>query len=520
MNLILLPTSDLRILFLGDDGCIERLATFSFDSESSSAEIKDISADKSGRSFSVQIHGDKVHYFWGSEKSKLLGDELLQKMKDLLNRRPNLSELTGINQSRLDCFAIQLRAYLPGSSLPSAQAGSTHAEPASVDNTLESLGLNTHSTITYSKSSRQRRHGTNGVKSSSFGQGSLSPRPSTFKEGTPRNLSSLKCVAREKMKRLGDGYLSCINTLTPPSSSTDLPRSENDKFQEAVESLPFPSLEALRTLADSSSFLPPAPVSSLGPPFFSPYYVWCPPVSATPHSSRSFSQLPVSCSESFSLPSLSTLLAPTKSSSLLSSIPPFNVAELPSLDFPNVFPEPVVRSQVASSHQILTFTPLMCDPIVHIPVIDVCSSGQGYLVTAGPGITTPIPPLRHNFISPLIPEAESVVEKSARETLRLLMNSSNQPNSLMDVLPSVIISSDERPNIFAAGSRGLYTGTRDVHAITNGFAAMGLVQLGDPFEGSIARRNGLKEPVNQSENSASSTTSGLSESPADARGDE
>ncbi|KAL3650231.1 hypothetical protein CASFOL_006634 [Castilleja foliolosa] len=34
--------------------------------------------------------------------------------------------------------------------------------------------------------------------------------------------------------------------------------------------------------------------------------------------------------------------------------------------------------RLPTSQQLSTFTPLMCDPIVHIPVINVCSSGQGY----------------------------------------------------------------------------------------------------------------------------------------------
>ncbi|GMP73877.1 hypothetical protein CsSME_00031476 [Camellia sinensis var. sinensis] len=63
----------------------------------------------------------------------------------------------------------------------------------------------------------------------------------------------------------------------------------------------------------------------------------------------------------------------------------------PPLDFPTLLPEPLVRLPLSrsSSPQILPFTPLMCDPIVHIPVIDVCSSGQSipggglaYYVTA------------------------------------------------------------------------------------------------------------------------------------------
>lgn len=66
----------------------------------------------------------------------------------------------------------------------------------------------------------------------------------------------------------------------------------------------------------------------------------------------------------------------------------------------------------------------MSDPIVHIPVIDVCSSGQAYLVSAGPAISSAIPPLLPTRVSPLIPEAESLAEKNARETLRRLIDSS------------------------------------------------------------------------------------------------
>jgi hypothetical protein len=120
----------------------------------------------------------------------------------------------------------------------------------------------------------------------------------------------------------------------------------------------------------------------------------------------------------------------------------------------------------------------MCDPIVHIPVIDVCSSGQGYLVSAGPAISTTIPPLHSKLVNPLIPETDSMVEKGARETLRLLISGSTQTNPpLMDVLPAVLTNADQSRSIFVSGSRGLYSGTRDVNVIANSFAAMGLVSL-------------------------------------------
>lgn len=78
-----MPTSNLRISFIGDDGQIERLSTLSSTS-SSSVEIEEIPADKSGRSFAMRIAGCENLYFWCSEKSKLLGDELLDKVHPLI----------------------------------------------------------------------------------------------------------------------------------------------------------------------------------------------------------------------------------------------------------------------------------------------------------------------------------------------------------------------------------------------------------------------------------------------------
>lgn len=120
----------------------------------------------------------------------------------------------------------------------------------------------------------------------------------------------------------------------------------------------------------------------------------------------------------------------------------------------------------------------MCDPIVHVPVIDVCSSGQGYLVSAGPAMSTSIPPLHPKLVKPLISESDAVV-KGARETLRLLISSSSQGNqqAMMDALPAILNPDDKQNNILVTGSRGLYTGTRDIDVIANSIAAMGLVSL-------------------------------------------
>lgn len=62
---------------------MERLSTLSSTS-SSSVEIEEISADKSGRSFVMRIVGCEHLYFWCSEKSKLLGEELLDKVYPLI----------------------------------------------------------------------------------------------------------------------------------------------------------------------------------------------------------------------------------------------------------------------------------------------------------------------------------------------------------------------------------------------------------------------------------------------------
>lgn len=75
-----MPTSNLRISFIGDDGQIERLATVSSGS-SSSVEIENILADISGRSFVMRITSCDNFYFWCAEKSKLLGDELIDKVR-------------------------------------------------------------------------------------------------------------------------------------------------------------------------------------------------------------------------------------------------------------------------------------------------------------------------------------------------------------------------------------------------------------------------------------------------------
>ncbi|XAR65901.1 hypothetical protein NMG60_11011897 [Bertholletia excelsa] len=484
--LTLLPTSDLRISFIGDNGHAERLSTLGRNSQCSDVTVEDIPSDKSGRSFLLRMPENEVFYFWCSEKSKLLGNELISKMKDLIGRKPSLAELTGISGSRLDSFATHLRAHLVGTSVTHRKAVSgVGLFPSDASSDFSEPCQNAESSYSTSSSSkplRNRHFGNQSGKSNSLYQGSLSPRSSSFKDGLPRNLSSLRTVVREKLRRqysqisAGDN-LSVASPLGTDSCSAH--QLEKDKLLEAAGNH---LLESLEQSAALPSFLSPASqVPSVASSLLSPYYCWCPPIASTLQYSGAPTKLPIITStESLSLPPLSTLLPSTRSSSVLMPTPPLDVANIPPLDFPPLLPEPLVRLPLSrsSSQQIATFTPLMCDPIVHIPVIDVCSSGQGYLVSAGPTISTTISPLHSKLVvNPLIPETNSV-EEGARETLRLLIGSSSQSSPpLMDVLPSVLTQPGEKQSVLAVGSRGLYTGTRDVSAIANSIAAMGLASI-------------------------------------------
>ncbi|KAK8515100.1 hypothetical protein V6N13_122060 [Hibiscus sabdariffa] len=430
LSLALLPTSGLRLSFVGDDGQTERLFTLSDKLQCAAVSINEIPADSSGRSFLVKVPDGKTFYYWCSEKSKLLGVELLSKMKDLIKRKPSIAELTGINESRLGCFATQLHAYLLGTTV-NIQANCSGSPSSSVHNG--------ESSSTASKSLRSRYSSNQALKVNALYQGSLSPRSSSFKEGLTRNLSFPRSTARDKLRRRGDNHLPVAESLTIASpitnNSSNCNQAENDKLPNGS--------------------------------------------STVQHSAAS--QLPSSSIGSFKLPSLSSILPTNGASGALKPTLPLGLADVPSLDFPAFLPEPLVRQRLplASSQQIPTFTPLICDPIVHIPVIDVCSSGQGYLVSAGPTMSTTIPPLHSNLVNPLLPETtDSASEKGARETLRLLISNSTHSNPpLINVLPAVLTTTIEKKSILVTGSRGLYSGTRDVSAVANGIATMSFATL-------------------------------------------
>ncbi|KAF5738472.1 hypothetical protein HS088_TW13G01371 [Tripterygium wilfordii] len=481
LNLTLSPTSDLRLSFIGDDGQMERLFSLSNKSQSSAVVVEEIAADSSGRSFQIRISDSRVFYFWCSEKSKLLGIELLAKMKDLLKKRPSVAVLTGISESRLDCFATHLHAYLMGSAVCNGKGNSPCSASPSLDSSLNLCdATQSAQTVPLSTKSPRYRHISSQSAKLNIYQGSLSPRSGSFKEGLPKSLSSLRNAAREKLRRRGDCHLQVVDNLAAVLPVGDNAygsrQNENGKLLDikSSESSTSSLLESLGKLAVPPTLSAMSQVPSLSPQLFSPYYCWCPPgtqQSVVP------SQITSSSVGIPRLPSLSSLLSAPPS--FLTPTSALDRTDVPSLDFPTFLPIPSSHFlPIPSSQQIPTFTPLMCDPIVHIPVIDICSSGQGYLVSAGPTMTTTIPPLHPKLVSPLIAETESLVEKGARETLRLLISTSSQANNqLMDVLPAVLTNSGEQQNIFVTGSRGLYTGVRDVDAIASSIAAMSLASL-------------------------------------------
>ncbi|KAK6933052.1 hypothetical protein RJ641_035946 [Dillenia turbinata] len=478
LNLMLLPTSDLRISFVGDDGCTKRLSTLSTYSQYASVMIEEIPADNSGRSFLIRVPDGQVFYFWCSEKSRLLGNELLAKMKDLLKRKLSLAELTGISESRLDCFAIHLRAYL-GSTVTNIQANLVVSTTSLLDASLDmhEIGQNCQSSSASSKFSRTRHVGSQAAKTN---QGSPNPRSSSFKEGEfTWNLSSSMNGSRDKLRRLGDNHVSTTNNQSVASTFSSDTSTTSTVDTNKLPDLALPKSPIFLDPLGKSAALPlGGPIPSLNSVFL-PQYCWCPPHASSSKYAVAPAQLPIFATDSLPLPPLSSFLPCTSSASSLSPLPPLDQANIvPALDFPAFLPEPLVRLPLSmpGSQQIPTFTPLICDPIVHIPVIDVCSSGQGYLVSAGPAMSTTIPPLHPKLVNPLIPETDSVVEQGARETLRLLISSSQSNPQLMDVLPVVLSNTTEKQSL-VVGSRGVYDGARDIDAITSSIGSMSSVSI-------------------------------------------
>uniref|UniRef100_A0A0D9WUH2 Uncharacterized protein n=2 Tax=Leersia perrieri TaxID=77586 RepID=A0A0D9WUH2_9ORYZ len=453
LSLGLLPSSSMHIIFAGDDGHSEQLALLSNDHEVSEVCIEEISADNTGRSFLIKISESKVFYYWCAEKSNKHGMDLLAKMKNLLHGRPTLSDLTGISDSRLDAFATHLHSYLLASSFGDVKSLGSPNDFLSTSSPHDYL----QPSSVVSKSSRFRTSAANAAKASSVYQTSLSPRSGAFKDGVPR-MSCAKITGREKLKRHGD-WLSLstapvdTDLLTPKivSSDSSSEKSDGDYSENSANSPPldlplsFPLLPSL--FPRTTQF--PLPKDASEQPF-KPYYCWCPPCPSSLQYSVTPLHMPVTSVEPLPLPPLSSLLTndqpPTSTVSAK-----MDTTDSPSLNLPSILHDPLLHlplptSPLVSLHgsQVPTFTPLMSDPIVHVPVIDVCSSGQAYLVSCGPSMSSSIPLLPS--LKPLIPETESLVERSARETLmRLIASTPSASNpQLVNILPAVLTNVPEK----------------------------------------------------------------------------
>ncbi|XP_051216556.1 uncharacterized protein [Lolium perenne] len=538
LSLGLLPSSSMHITFSGDDGHSEQLALLSDAFEDSEVRVEEISADNSGRSFLIRISESKVFYYWCAEKSKECGMELLAKMKNLLQGRPTLSDLTGISNSRLDAFVTNLHAYLRAPSIGDAKSLGSSSDFFSISISHGQL-LQPPSVV--SRPSRSRTFTANATKTSSIYQASLSPRSNTFKDGVPRN-SCTKVVGREKLKRhgewlspstaLADANPLIAKSLNPDSSSE---ACDGDCLKDSVTSAPSDlplSFPLLPPLYPFPTQCPLSEGSSESP--FKPYYCWCPPCPSSLQYSVTPLHMPVTSVEPFPQPPLSSLVS-NEQPSASSISAKLGTTDPPTLNFPSILHDPVLHlplptstlvplhgsvvstfpllhlpfptsplvpvhgsqvptfpllhlplptSPLVSLHgsQVPTFTPLMSDPIVHVPVIDMCSSGQAYLVSCGPSITSAVPLLPS--LNPLVPETESLVERSARETLMRLI-ASTPPSShpqLINILPAVL--TDVPENISRSANVNMHVGVHrndillssswGANVIGSGIAAMEL----------------------------------------------
>ncbi|GMH19081.1 hypothetical protein Nepgr_020922 [Nepenthes gracilis] len=201
LNLTLLPSSNFRISFVGDNGKTDRLTTLTSRSECSAVAIERIPADESGRCFLIKISRDEVFYFWCSEKSKLLGLELLSKMEDLLKKKLTLAEMTGICDSRLERFATHLRDYLIGSKLSHSRASNASLLNPVLDLSSDATKLGFSAQLSSASANHLHPHhdGGQAFNTHPVSRGSLSPRSCSFKRRQPpqKFFSPTRCFKRK-----------------------------------------------------------------------------------------------------------------------------------------------------------------------------------------------------------------------------------------------------------------------------------------------------------------------------------
>ncbi|XP_057796789.1 uncharacterized protein LOC131012804 isoform X1 [Salvia miltiorrhiza] len=281
-----------------------------------------------------------VFYFWCSEKSQYLGNEMLRKMIDLLIRKPSLAELTGISDGRLNFFATQLRAYLHGSVVSKAQSiGVLPSNGPSDDDSFDSSELHyPQSSITCEKRSLFQQYGCRGLMTNLNHLDGHYPKSGSFEASLPKSLSFENVTARENLMQVGDGNASPNSLFLASTSDADLSNSigfAKGKLPKANLVHSFSVLNVVDAFGkplDVPLCGPKVQVHSSGPSHLSPQYCWCPPVASVLHYTLRNSQM---STESLHLPPLSSLLASKSSPSL---------SEVPAMDFPSFQPHPLVTS--------------------------------------------------------------------------------------------------------------------------------------------------------------------------------
>ncbi|KAH7387092.1 hypothetical protein KP509_16G004600 [Ceratopteris richardii] len=425
LSLSMLPSSEMRLSFVGDDDEIERIAAVKSTEDESQVHLEILNSDPSGRSFVLKVRDGK-HFFWQSERCMSEGKRLVSEMKDYLLQRPTLSQLTNVNESRLNLFVCQVWDKLDAASASAGFQSSTPFSLSSVPSGTLTNGSASNSVVSSSSSGSR--------------QSPLSPRGSGFKEGTHKASSNMRSFLfpRERHKRRIDkGNSSSVLTFSDSGSTSDkgpdmvkvslpscsasfgvskekgmspqlcsvslsisspcaaeLINTFDQPLKQVVSvstvSTSFPSaLSPISSVLTGSAFssdglhLPtpprlPVPSSSL----FAPYYCPCPLQSSALQYAFAPPFLPpvgelsnVSGPTFFSLKPPSSLLAQTTISLDRVSISPI---PLPVSSIVNI-PVPLQTSNLSS---------FFSDPIVHIPVVDIQSSNKGFRVAAPPPVSS------------------------------------------------------------------------------------------------------------------------------------
>eukprot|EP00250_Pteridium_aquilinum_P013171 c21178_g1_i2 orf=375-2201(-) len=433
----MLPCSEMRLSFIGDNGEIERIAAVKSIVEDAHVAIEMLDADPAGRSFIVKLSGGK-HFFWQSERSMMVGDELVAEMKDFLLRRPTLSQLTGVHESRLNSFVSQLRNNLAAAS---SSAGFQPSCTASSLSSTSSISLTNVAVMSPNPSSSC------GIKQSPR----LSPRVSGFKEGASRGLTNIRSFtsSREKHRRRLDKLnpasafsvsnthcRSCnmdiisdrsvavcinqeeerigsesdsveLNTLSPCMPEFCGRQSGNDTpcVPLVSASLPSPMLGG-SSFSSNGLHLPIAshlqiPTSTL----VAPYYCPCPLRSPALQYAFTPPLLP-QVGELNNAPASPTFFSVKPSSTILSQT-------TLSLDRVSISPIPLPVSSlvnIPTPLQTSSLSSFFSDPIVHIPVVDFQSANKGFLVSAPPPVSSSgFPAVLPSFLSNILSGGERLI---------------------------------------------------------------------------------------------------------------